>query len=280
MIGEIITAGLVLLIFGKRLFNGPAAPLADVLPTFQQGFETALGMWSRLHSSFIMGSTAVVQAFVDQFINANDRNDYLNRIQAVEDLFQFLGDSPETEFSRPLVLIVTSRTACPCGPNTAFRDHTDGITARTPLINIGVPEVGETLPEKILADMRGRDEESQCNRCENNFTITTTTLFFDAPDILFVSVQRRIPLGNNTYRKETRPIDVSGDLTITLQSGEIATYSIRGGVEHTGPLDDNGHYYAILHHNGAYLVVDQHRQVIPSAHGLANGQMFIYKRMN
>ena len=160
MIGEIITAGLVLLIFGKRLFNGPAAPLADVLPTFQQGFETALGMWSRLHSSFIMGSTAVVQAFVDQFINANDRNDYLNRIQAVEDLFQFLGDSPETEFSRPLVLIVTSRTACPCGPNTAFRDHTDGITARTPLINIGVPEVGETLPEKILTDMRGRDEES------------------------------------------------------------------------------------------------------------------------
>ena len=83
--------------------NGLGAPLADALPTFQMGFETAVRMWTRLSSSFIMGSQAVVQSFVDDFVNVNLRNDYLTHIQAVEDFLQFLGGSLETKFSRPLV---------------------------------------------------------------------------------------------------------------------------------------------------------------------------------
>ena len=82
---NIYTAGLVLLIFGKKFANGPAANLVDALPTFDQGFETALRMWSRLQSSFILGSQAVVEAFVEQFVNVNQRQDYLNRIQSAED---------------------------------------------------------------------------------------------------------------------------------------------------------------------------------------------------
>ena len=176
------------------------------------GFEMAVRMWTRLSSSFIMGSQAVVQSFVDDFVNVNLRNDYLTHIQAVEDFLQFLGGSLETEFSRPLVQHVTSRTACPC-PNSAYRDHTvfgDNGGARIPFFEVGFP-YNITLSAKIEETLRGRAEQTECNRCENQFTRTTITLFHDAPDILFVPVQRRISLGGGNFRKEILPIDIGGD---------------------------------------------------------------------
>ena len=91
----------------------------------------------------------------------------------------------------------------------------------------------------------GQDEETVCpNRdCGNRFNHTTATVFHDAPEILFVSMQCKISNGDGTFRKDNRAIDVGGNLRITLESGVITTYQLMGGIEHQGNIDNNGHYF-------------------------------------
>ena len=91
-------------------------------------------------------------------------------------------------------------------------------------------------------------------------------------------MQRKIFNRDGTFRKDNRPIDVGGNLRITLESGVITTYQLMGGIVHEGNFDSNGHYFAILRYNGQFWVVNQDRPITAATNGLAQGQIFVYRR--
>ena len=114
-------------------------------------------------------------------------------------------DSPILDFCRPRVVIVKNITACPCYPERDSRSA----EANLPLLNM------EDFPTVMLGTaitnlIRRTVAQTQCPTCDRWTTLTTSTEFVVASDILIVTVQRRLPNGG----KDNQPIDVGGNVHI------------------------------------------------------------------
>ena len=257
----------------------------DVLPTFNNGFNMALRLWSRLQSSFILGSNAVAALFVqDSTVPFLQRQEYMTRYQAAEDFFRFLMNMPEMAFSHPLVQIISSRTECACTPGFQGKRAEPN---RIPMLEVGFPN--NSLSQEILQKLDRDKSDSVCPNavCQGLIRHSATTRFHQASEALVVSVQRKsFNRVTNTFSKDNRPIDVGQNLDIDLEGGGRVSYELIGGIQHDGGYDELGnltsaqHYYAILLHQGQYHIVNQTQPITQSENGLSMCQMFLYKRID
>ena len=175
--------------------------------------------------------------------------------------------------------LVASRTACAC--TEAFENHV-AAPAYLPILEMQMPADNMSLSEKITATIEHQEEPSVCPNllCENDFTTIHKHVFITAPDVLIVSVQRRMfDASTLKSRKDQRPINVGGNLKIALKEGTQVEYEAVAGIEHFGSYDQGGHYFTVVRHEGQFLIVNQEAKISPARNGLRNCQIFMYRKV-
>ena len=73
-----------MIVFGRRATLNPMDLASKVLPTYQDGFERAIRMWSTLDAPYVLHSYPVASLFCDGFVDAARRHDYMERYQCPE----------------------------------------------------------------------------------------------------------------------------------------------------------------------------------------------------
>ena len=155
--------------------------------------------------------------------------------------------------------------------------------AYVPFLEMQMPDESMTLAERISTSIARQEAPSVCPNllCENDFTTIHKTVFINAPNVLIVSVQRRM-FNSVTLksRKDQRPINVGENLTIGLKDGGQVEYEAVAGIEHFGSYDHGGHYFTVVRHEGQFLIVNQEAKIAPARNGLRNCQMFMFVKTN
>ena len=224
------TAALVSLIYARRVSQVFRPPPSLNLPSFQDGFEVAFEGWCRFSDAYILRSSAVVNMFINSFVNQAGpvqearRNEFRTRYMAPEDLFEDFGQSPQAQFYSNIVHWIESRDACNCRP--AANDVPQDASPSN-LVLLEFPDRNQTVADKFAQLMDRYQTIDNCPACKRDFLQCSKITFLDVGDVLILAVNRR-PIVRGRPQKINDPLEVGGDLTIQLIAQQLAvTFRVR-----------------------------------------------------
>ena len=199
-----------------------------------------------------------------------------------------------------------SRTSCPCTPeivnkkvgnkSTNFIDRVSCVKTKVPTENqtlsqtiaIAQEESGETkcinigghlpIPGELIIDYKGVKRQPVVPvNCNKEIKHSSKTHFVTAPEVLFVSVDRR----NDDYvTKNTAEVHFN-EVEITLMDKTKVTYVLAAGILHTGPFGRGGHWIACLvSPDGKNVIELSDRQYIKKSKRIGLCSVFAYVRQD